>query len=208
MRTTLLTFLIFGLPLASFAADEVVTSTETANKAEVQKAPAQAAPSEVAESTGTAPVEVKKSISTVESKPAADKAASEAKTETFVNGLQTLVDYHEKQIASIKHTMAQWAPRVTADLQKQTGLQADVKAKTERMDQLLKENTKAGKREAARLKKEIAQSNKQIALMKKELVSLNKDLVVELKQMSKESQQSLKDAYQTTGQIVSQSQQN
>jgi hypothetical protein len=123
----------------------------------------------------------------------------------FIAPLQNVVAYHEKEIVSLQQLMKQWNTKVGAVVQRQKAMEEDVKAKSQKILDLNKENSKSSKREAGRVSKDIAQINKEISLIKKERSELQKDFAKELKEAARDDQQALKEVYQQAGLKVSQS---
>jgi hypothetical protein len=217
MKIVWTALLMSGLVLPLYAAEK--TGDASAAEAAPSAASAPAAPGAADTASPAAPATDVKTDSP-ETKPGADKAAAPAETAKdaakpapdaamaqpigFVAPLQDLLAYHKKEIASLKQLIQQWNSRVGAMIQREQGMQQDVKAKTQKIADLEKENTKAGKREAARVTKDIARITKEIGLVKKERAELQREFMKELREISKESQQGLKDAYQQTTLKVSQ----
>ncbi|MBL0057590.1 MAG: hypothetical protein IPP35_00300 [Elusimicrobia bacterium] len=111
----------------------------------------------------------------------------------FAAPLQTLVAFHEKEIASLKQTMTQWETKVGPVFQRRRDLEQSLKANLEKVEELKKLNTKASKKEANSLKKEISETKKGLSSVEKEISAQRKVLIAETRDASRVSERLLKD---------------
>jgi flagellar motility protein MotE (MotC chaperone) len=204
MRLFLATLLVFGAALFARAADApaVKESSETVTVSSAPAAPAPVVP--VVTAVPVVP-EAKSAPQAAPAVAAPVPAPVPAKLAACVTPLQDLVTFHETEISSLKQRIARWDAKVQATVKRRQGLEEDVQAKRQKIDELLKQDTKAGRKEADRLKKDLARVNKDIAAIVKELKGQSKDLAEEVGDVSKETQQALKDAYQQAIQEIQKS---
>lgn len=107
--------------------------------------------------------------------------------------LQSLVVFHEKERANAKQLIARWDSEFGRTTQRQQDLEQDLKSKNQKVEELLKLNTKAGKKEANGLKKEISKIKKEIQSVVKELTAKRKELSAEIQTLSRDSQKGVKE---------------
>jgi hypothetical protein len=124
------------------------------------------------------------------------KEAPAAQPEGYVAALQSLVTFHEGEIASLKNLIDRWNGKARATLQHQADVKQAVQANLRKIDALQKQNTKNARKDAASLKRDNAQSAKDLRAIGDELKAQRRELVTELQNASQASQQSSRDAYQ------------
>jgi hypothetical protein len=174
MRPILGALLIFGSILPSYALE-----TLPANSA-VKAVPSMPAPAVVS----------------AEAMPAA--SAAPPPLAGCVAPLRELVTFHENEIAFLNQLIDRWESKVEAANKRREGLKQDVQTTLKKADDLLKQNTKVARHEAARLKKQAARIEKDIASIDRELKDQSKELAGEVREVSKETQEAFKDVTQQT----------
>lgn len=118
---------------------------------------------------------------------------TQVKLAAYVVPLQSLVAFHEKEMANMKQLIARWDSEIGRTTQRQQDLEQDLKSKNQKVEELLKLNTKAGKKEANGLKKEISKIKKEIQSVVKELTAKRKELSAEIQTLSRDSQKGVKE---------------
>ncbi len=184
------------------AAEPAVPEAKTTSPGDVKKTEELAASaSSSAESnepvSSSAPTVSTVSVpSPAESSPAKEvKKAEPVPTPSvgFAAPMQTLVAFHEKEIASLKQTMTQWDAKVGPAFQRRHDLEQSLKANLQKIEDLKKQNTKADKKEANGLKKEISKIKKDLSSAEKEINAQRKVLIAETQDASRASERLLKD---------------
>lgn len=147
-----------------------------------------------------APVMSTASVSSSTETPAAvdSKLVEETpvKLAVCVAPLQSLVAFHEKEMANLKQLIARWDSEIGQTTQRRQELEQDLKSKNQKVEELLKLNTKASKKEANLLKKGISKINKDLQFVDKELTTKRKSLTTEIQTLSRDSQQGIKEVCQ------------
>lgn len=110
--------------------------------------------------------------------------------------LQSLVAFHEKEMANVKQLIARWDSEIGQTTQRRQELEKDLKSKNHKVEDLLKLNTKASKKEANILKKDLSKINKDLQSVDKELTNKRKNLTTEIQTLSRNSQQGVKEVSQ------------
>ena len=196
MRPIMTAALVFGAALAAHALDAIpdspavkevpaVATTTAAPAAVAVAAPAVSLSSAAAVAVSSTPVPA----------PALQAPPAPVKLASCVAPIQDLVTFHEKEIVSLKQRIDRWDAKVKVTTKRRQDLAQDVQAKLKKADDLLKQDTKASRNEANRLKKEAVRINKDIATADRDLRDQRKDLADEIRDVSKETQQALRDAY-------------
>ncbi|MBK8575109.1 MAG: hypothetical protein IPN90_05330 [Elusimicrobia bacterium] len=192
-------------PVSETAAVEPTpTSKEETKITEEKLVPAEGAPVAVAGSAmenavaplavSTAPV----SALTEAPKGTETKAVETAKAPPVgcVASLVQIVSFHEKEIANLNQMIARWEAKVNVTTNRRRELDQDLKAKLQKLEELLTLNTKVSKKEASGVQKDIRKLNKDIESTEKELKNERKELTAEIRTLSQASSQALKDTCQ------------
>lgn len=215
MRPLIMAVFVLGVALAAHASETppdgstvkeapaVVATTTTPSAVLSAKNASQGS---LAVSSPTVAAAQAKPVVEVSSSSAPVSASAPVKLASCVAPMQSLVTFHEKEIASIKRMIDRWQEKVEAATERREGLEQEVQSTLKQADEQFQLDTKPGKREADRLRKQAARIAKDIASIEKELKSQSKELAEEVRDVSKDAQQALKDAYQQTIEAIRKSQ--
>ncbi len=113
-----------------------------------------------------------------------------------VTPLESIVDYHQKEIISLQAWIKRANDSANVILERRKAMEKEITDKKQKISDLEKENSKSAKRESARLTKEISRINKDLQVVAKDLKVQARDLANEARQNSTQSQQTLRLTYQ------------
>lgn len=146
----------------------------------VAAAPVEVKPTEQLVTESTAPVKTEKSPAVAPTEPAAAaQKPAEEKPAGRVALLNKIIDFQEKEVASVQEMIARWNATLSPLLARQQSLKEDMAKKQTQLQSLEKETTKTARKEAKTLKKEITGVEKLIQ-------AVNKDVSVQYKSLGNE----------------------